>query len=192
MLNCDCVCNFGMRLAFSFGEHGSHYEMRLRSRHVCSLRGYMTKYDCSSADLNPIGGICKADLKSFLRYTVNKYNFTTLTRSVWITLLFLSSWCQLVFLLRLLSVILYIFTFIRPGASCLKSSFQWMHAESHVAEIFLLVPSLYGLWPLFRGRVPIASSRTLEGCVCQVSSRVTEWRSIFGPHSINRCLSSLL
>jgi NAD+ synthase (glutamine-hydrolysing) len=27
------------------------------------LRGYMTKYDCSSADLNPIGAISKEDLK---------------------------------------------------------------------------------------------------------------------------------
>ena len=26
------------------------------------LRGYMTKYDCSSADINPIGGISKGDL----------------------------------------------------------------------------------------------------------------------------------
>lgn len=24
-----------------------------------SLRGYLTKYDCSSADINPIGGISK-------------------------------------------------------------------------------------------------------------------------------------
>lgn len=32
------------------------------------LRGYLTKYDCSSADLNPIGGICKKDLKSFLEW----------------------------------------------------------------------------------------------------------------------------
>jgi NAD+ synthase (glutamine-hydrolysing) len=30
------------------------------------LRGYLTKYDCSSADINPIGGISKGDLKSFL------------------------------------------------------------------------------------------------------------------------------
>lgn len=30
------------------------------------LRGYLTKYDCSSADVNPIGGISKADLKRFL------------------------------------------------------------------------------------------------------------------------------
>eukprot|EP00606_Chrysophyceae_sp_TOSAG23-5_P001206 GSChrysophyteH2.ASY1.ANO1.842.1 assembled CDS len=31
-----------------------------------ALRGYLTKYDCSSADLNPIGGICKNDLKRLL------------------------------------------------------------------------------------------------------------------------------
>lgn len=33
-----------------------------------SLRGYFTKYDCSSADVNPIGGIGKSDLKRFLTY----------------------------------------------------------------------------------------------------------------------------
>eukprot|EP00189_Rhodosorus_marinus_P001592 CAMPEP_0113954142 /NCGR_PEP_ID=MMETSP0011_2-20120614/295_1 /TAXON_ID=101924 /ORGANISM="Rhodosorus marinus" /LENGTH=721 /DNA_ID=CAMNT_0000963051 /DNA_START=272 /DNA_END=2437 /DNA_ORIENTATION=- /assembly_acc=CAM_ASM_000156 len=32
------------------------------------LRGYLTKYDCSSADINPIGGISKTDLKRFLRW----------------------------------------------------------------------------------------------------------------------------
>lgn len=32
------------------------------------LRGYYTKYDCSSADLNPIGGINKSDIKTFLKY----------------------------------------------------------------------------------------------------------------------------
>ena len=32
------------------------------------LRGYMTKYDCSSADINPIGGISKLDLKRFLAF----------------------------------------------------------------------------------------------------------------------------
>ena len=31
-----------------------------------ALRGYMTKYDCSSADINPIGGISKGDLKRLL------------------------------------------------------------------------------------------------------------------------------
>ena len=37
-----------------------------------ALRGYMTKYDCSSADVNPIGGISKTDLKSFLQYAKNR------------------------------------------------------------------------------------------------------------------------
>lgn len=32
------------------------------------LRGYLTKYDCSSADINPIGGISKTDLKSFIAW----------------------------------------------------------------------------------------------------------------------------
>ncbi|KAJ2714486.1 glutamine-dependent NAD(+) synthetase [Coemansia spiralis] len=32
------------------------------------LRGYFTKYDCSSADLNPIGSISKADLRRFIAY----------------------------------------------------------------------------------------------------------------------------
>lgn len=26
-------------------------------------RGYLTKYDCSSADINPVGGISKADIR---------------------------------------------------------------------------------------------------------------------------------
>ncbi|CAK9043576.1 Glutamine-dependent NAD(+) synthetase (NAD(+) synthase [glutamine-hydrolyzing]) [Durusdinium trenchii] len=36
------------------------------------LRGYLTKYDCSSADLNPIGGISKVDLKAFLHWASTK------------------------------------------------------------------------------------------------------------------------
>eukprot|EP00455_Lapot_gusevi_P003048 TRINITY_DN1125_c0_g1_i2.p1 TRINITY_DN1125_c0_g1~~TRINITY_DN1125_c0_g1_i2.p1 ORF type:complete len:713 (+),score=222.83 TRINITY_DN1125_c0_g1_i2:82-2220(+) len=43
-----------------------------------ALRGYMTKYDCSSADINPIGGICKKDLKSFLRWTADNMGYTSL------------------------------------------------------------------------------------------------------------------
>jgi len=37
------------------------------------LRGYMTKYDCSSADLNPIGGISKGDLKRMLLFLSKEY-----------------------------------------------------------------------------------------------------------------------
>lgn len=33
-----------------------------------AIVGYLTKYDCSSADLNPIGGLCKNDLKSYLKF----------------------------------------------------------------------------------------------------------------------------
>lgn len=35
--------------------------------------GYMTKYDCSSADINPIGGISKMDLRMFLNYAKDKF-----------------------------------------------------------------------------------------------------------------------
>jgi len=37
------------------------------------LRGYMTKYDCSSADLNPIGAISKGDLKRMLIFLSKEY-----------------------------------------------------------------------------------------------------------------------
>jgi NAD+ synthase (glutamine-hydrolysing) len=42
------------------------------------LRGYMTKYDCSSADVNPIGGISKTDLRSFLRWGAEHLGYPTL------------------------------------------------------------------------------------------------------------------
>jgi len=38
-----------------------------------SLRGYMTKYDCSSADINPIGGMCKADLRRMMDWASETY-----------------------------------------------------------------------------------------------------------------------
>lgn len=42
------------------------------------LRGYMTKYDCSSADLNPIGAISKGDLKKMLIWAAKRYKWDTL------------------------------------------------------------------------------------------------------------------
>ena len=42
------------------------------------LRGYMTKYDCSSADVNPIGAISKADLRRFLRWAATHLGYPTL------------------------------------------------------------------------------------------------------------------
>ncbi|XP_063992644.1 glutamine-dependent NAD(+) synthetase isoform X1 [Diachasmimorpha longicaudata] len=43
-----------------------------------ALRGYFTKYDCSSADINPIGGIAKEDLKRFLAWFSDKYEITAI------------------------------------------------------------------------------------------------------------------
>jgi len=42
------------------------------------LRGYLTKYDCSSADINPIGGISKTDLKAFIAYARDNFNMPIL------------------------------------------------------------------------------------------------------------------
>jgi NAD+ synthase (glutamine-hydrolysing) len=42
------------------------------------LRGYMTKYDCSSADLNPIGAISKGDLKKMLLWASSEYKWDIL------------------------------------------------------------------------------------------------------------------
>ncbi|XP_022647389.1 glutamine-dependent NAD(+) synthetase-like isoform X2 [Varroa jacobsoni] len=43
-----------------------------------ALRGYLTKYDCSSGDINPIGSISKTDLKKFLRFAVGHFNLNSL------------------------------------------------------------------------------------------------------------------
>ncbi len=43
-----------------------------------SLRGYFTKYDCSSADLNPIGSISKVDLRNFIMYCSDRFQIKTL------------------------------------------------------------------------------------------------------------------
>lgn len=47
-----------------------------------SLRGYLTKYDCSSADINPIGAISKTDLKAFIAYAEGAFNLPILAEWV--------------------------------------------------------------------------------------------------------------
>jgi NAD+ synthase (glutamine-hydrolysing) len=42
------------------------------------LRGYLTKYDCSSADINPIGGISKVDLKRFIKWAQTEFSLPIL------------------------------------------------------------------------------------------------------------------
>ncbi|RPA75542.1 glutamine-dependent NAD(+) synthetase with GAT domain-containing protein [Ascobolus immersus RN42] len=41
-------------------------------------RGYLTKYDCSSADLNPIGSISKTDLKRLIGWAETKFEMPIL------------------------------------------------------------------------------------------------------------------
>ncbi|KAK4113726.1 glutamine-dependent NAD(+) synthetase with GAT domain-containing protein [Canariomyces notabilis] len=45
---------------------------------VKCLRGYLTKYDCSSADINPIGSIDKDDLKRFIRWAEKNFDLPCL------------------------------------------------------------------------------------------------------------------
>lgn len=47
-----------------------------------SLRGYLTKYDCSSADINPIGSISKTDLKRFIAWAEVELNLPVLREFV--------------------------------------------------------------------------------------------------------------
>jgi NAD+ synthase (glutamine-hydrolysing) len=47
-----------------------------------SLRGYYTKYDCSSGDLNLIGSISKVDLKRFMEWGSEKLNYSTLKKII--------------------------------------------------------------------------------------------------------------
>ena len=58
---------------WSRGEQG--FLLVLGSSNIAeSLFGYLTKYDCSAADLNPIGGINKSDLKMFLNWFSKEFN----------------------------------------------------------------------------------------------------------------------
>lgn len=45
-----------------------------------SLLGYLTKYDCSSADINPIGGVSKTDLRTFVQFCAERFQLPALQR----------------------------------------------------------------------------------------------------------------
>ena len=45
-----------------------------------ALRGYLTKYDCSAADINPIGGISKSDLRQFLQWAAVALGYPVLAQ----------------------------------------------------------------------------------------------------------------
>lgn len=59
-----------------------------RYRH--RLRGYYTKYDCSAADINPIGGISKVDLKRFIHWAGTAFELPILEECVFISLFLIS------------------------------------------------------------------------------------------------------
>lgn len=42
------------------------------------MRGYYTRYDCSSADINPIGSISKIDLKRFIAWAQTEFDLPIL------------------------------------------------------------------------------------------------------------------
>jgi len=68
---------FGQLLPWVRGRDG--FLLILGSSNVDEgLRGYMTKYDCSSADLNPIGAINKKDLEKMLIFASEKYGIPAL------------------------------------------------------------------------------------------------------------------
>lgn len=47
-----------------------------------ALVGYLTKYDCSAADLNPIGSIMKSDLKEVLKYARDTMGLSSLSQII--------------------------------------------------------------------------------------------------------------
>ena len=85
---------FAQLLPWSRGHGGTLLVLASANVDEC-LRGYMTKYDCSSADLNPIGSISKTDLRSFCKFMsphypeLSKYNTHTHTHTLIIMLLLL-------------------------------------------------------------------------------------------------------
>ncbi|KAM6158912.1 glutamine-dependent NAD(+) synthetase [Rhynchocyon petersi] len=68
---------FAQLSLWSRGAHGGL--LVLGSANVDeSLLGYLTKYDCSSADINPIGGISKTDLRAFVELCVERFQLPAL------------------------------------------------------------------------------------------------------------------
>ena len=63
---------FAQLLPWSRGCGGTLLVLASANVDEC-LRGYMTKYDCSSGDLNPVGSISKTDLRSFCKFMTPRY-----------------------------------------------------------------------------------------------------------------------
>lgn len=68
----------GQCLPTSLGKQGNFLVLASGNLEE-GLTGYMTKYDCSSADVNLIGGISKVDLKSFMLWASQRFGYAGLT-----------------------------------------------------------------------------------------------------------------
>mmetsp|Transcript_1921 Transcript_1921/g.6869 ORF Transcript_1921/g.6869 Transcript_1921/m.6869 type:complete len:599 (-) Transcript_1921:2147-3943(-) len=72
---------FGQTLSWVRGKSRSKPLLVLASANQGEcLRGYFTKYDCSSGDFNPIGAISKGDLRRFLKWSAENVGLKTLYR----------------------------------------------------------------------------------------------------------------
>ncbi|KAK4698063.1 NAD+ synthase (glutamine-hydrolyzing), partial [Lecanoromycetidae sp. Uapishka_2] len=72
---------FAQTFPMTRGRKGGGSLLVLGSANVDeSLRGYLTKYDCSSADINPIGSISKTDLRSFIDYAAEAFDMPVLNK----------------------------------------------------------------------------------------------------------------
>ncbi|KAK3684892.1 hypothetical protein B0T22DRAFT_464411 [Podospora appendiculata] len=71
--------SFGQILPTARNRPGGGSLLVLGSANVGeSLRGYLTKYDCSSADINPIGSMDKKDLKRFIAWAEKEFEIPCL------------------------------------------------------------------------------------------------------------------
>ncbi|EAQ90706.1 conserved hypothetical protein [Chaetomium globosum CBS 148.51] len=78
-VNLDIDDEVGQMLSTARQRPGGGSLLVLGSANVGeSLRGYLTKYDCSSADINPIGSIDKADLKRFIAWAEKNFDLPCL------------------------------------------------------------------------------------------------------------------
>eukprot|EP00915_Cephaloidophora_sp_WS-2016_P001054 GHVH01001438.1.p1 GENE.GHVH01001438.1~~GHVH01001438.1.p1 ORF type:complete len:799 (-),score=118.13 GHVH01001438.1:53-2449(-) len=61
-----------------FGEHKDGFLLNIATGNQCEmLRGYYTKYDCSSGDLNPIGSLNKEQIMGILEFSHEKLGLQT-------------------------------------------------------------------------------------------------------------------
>ena len=73
------IVAYGLAQLANFARGGQGNFIVLGSANVDeALSGYLTKYDCSSADINPIGGISKTDLKKFIAWAEHAFELPVL------------------------------------------------------------------------------------------------------------------